>query len=86
MECYFGTDVLPGHCQNHTVCAVRDDLPPYYGAALHEWTLGDQWQSAALGVVATGAIVIFLVIGRQQLGYLMMTIRRLVDKWRQQPS
>ncbi|ORY96308.1 hypothetical protein BCR43DRAFT_414769, partial [Syncephalastrum racemosum] len=71
MECFFGLDVLPGHCTNQT-CAVRDDLPPYYyGAALHQWTLGDQWRSAVFAVLITGAIALCLVLGRQQVTNLI---------------
>ncbi|KAJ8658557.1 hypothetical protein O0I10_005597 [Lichtheimia ornata] len=85
MECFFGMDVLPGHCANHSVCAVREDLPPYYGAGLHQWKLGDQWKSAALAVIATGAVVVFLVVGRQQVGRLFKALRHLIQQWRQQP-
>ncbi|KAI9495668.1 hypothetical protein BDB00DRAFT_812909 [Zychaea mexicana] len=82
MECFYGLDI-PGHCVNNSICAARDDLPPYYGAALHQWTLGDQWQSAVWAVVATGAIVIFLVVGRQQLGPLVHSVHRLYENWKQ---
>lgn len=82
MECYYGPDILPGHCANHSVCAVRQDVPPYYGAAYHSWTLGNQWQAAVLALIATAAIAFCLVVGRQQAYTLAGGVRRLVEKWR----
>ncbi|KAI8146432.1 hypothetical protein BJV82DRAFT_484167, partial [Fennellomyces sp. T-0311] len=85
MQCFYGLDI-PGHCVNNTICQAREDLPPYYGAALHQWTVGEQWQSAVWAVVATGAIVVFLVLGRQQLGPLVHSVHRLYEKWKQPSS
>lgn len=81
MECYYGPEILPGHCANSS-CAVRQDLPPYYGAAYHSWTLGNQWQAAVLALIATAVIAFCLVVGRQQAYTLAGGVRRLVEKWR----
>lgn len=86
MECFFGLDALPGHCANHSVCAVRNDLPPYYEATLHQWTLGDQWRSAVVAVLATGAVAICLVIGRQQAAALVRNVHYWIGQWKNRSS
>lgn len=79
MQCYFGIDGIPGHCTNHT-CGIREDIPQYYYNT-PKWTMGDQWQSAVLGVVITGTIALCLIIGRVQVKKLFQRFKVMMEKW-----
>lgn len=79
MQCYFGIDGIPGYCANNT-CSIRQDIPQYYYNA-PRWTMGDQWKSAVIAVLITGAVAIGLLIGRAQVKKLVSKFKDMMEKW-----
>ncbi|KAI7869438.1 hypothetical protein BDF14DRAFT_1780986 [Spinellus fusiger] len=80
MQCYFGTEGFPGYCKNHSVCSIREGLPAYYYRSSHQWTLGKQWQSATVAVLATGTLAFCLLYGRQQATHVATRLRWFYEK------
>ncbi|CAO3612213.1 unnamed protein product [Cunninghamella blakesleeana] len=79
MQCLFGREGLPGHCSNESICVIPNDLPPFFG--YDNMTVGKYWKAATVAVIATGALVACILIGRHQAGKLVSGVSGLIEKW-----
>jgi hypothetical protein len=79
MQCYYGIDGIPGHCTNHSICDARSDIL-YYNPP-QQWKVGDDWRISIIAVLATGAIVIGVIVGRNQLAKLVKKVNAAIEKW-----
>ncbi|KAI9303748.1 hypothetical protein BJ944DRAFT_267878 [Cunninghamella echinulata] len=78
-QCIFGSEGFPAHCNlNESVCTIPRDLPIF---AYNNMTVGKYWKAATVSVIATGALVICILVGRQQAGKLVSGVSGLIEKW-----
>ncbi|CAO3643106.1 unnamed protein product [Cunninghamella echinulata] len=63
---------------NESICTIPRDLPIF---GYSNMTVGKYWKAATISVLATGALVVCILVGRQQAGKLVSGVSGLIEKW-----